>query len=637
MPRTILIFSAVLLTWGVETAAAQQPPLPDYVMDPVVVTATRTPTELSRTGASVEVITGDELREQGAVTVFEALEGLPGLIAVQAGAAGGTGSIYLRGAKGEHLLVLVDGVEVNDPLSPAGSFDWTSLSTVAVERVEVVKGPQSTLYGSDAMAGVINVITRTPGPRPRARLSLEAGAYETLNAGASLTGRLAGTGYRLEVARSQLGGVSSAGSAYGNSEEDAWSMWSGALSLERRLGAGSLSATLRGSRSRTDLDDFGGPGGDDPNSLGWKADLTGTLRWEAPLGEGWSHRLTAAGSRTHRWNRDEADAPAPHEEVRADYRGRIQALSWQHILEQGPHRLTGGLAVERESGSSSYVSSSGGFRYEERLGEREQWARALYLQDQLRIGPVDLTAGLRADHFTDYGTRPTFRVALAAPAGGLRLRASAATGFKAPSLYQRFSGLYGNAELEAERTLGWEAGLSARLGQRGTAELGWFRQDITDLIEFVYDPVGSVSRYENRGRVELAGIEASLRTALTGRLGVESALTFLDLPEEGENPLLRRPEWSGSAGLRYRDGSGRSAGLRLRRVGERTDLDFSAFPAVPVRLEPVTLLEGEVLLRVSPSLDLRIRGENLTDEAPEWVWGYGSRGRAFYAGVILTP
>lgn len=637
MPRQLLFLTAGLLAWGVETASAQQPPLPEYVMDPVVVTATRTPTEASRTGASIEVVTGEELLQQGAVTVFEALERIPGLITARAGAAGGTGSVYLRGAKAEHLLVLVDGVEVNDPLAPAGAFDWTSLTTDAVERVEVVKGPQSTLYGSDAIAGVVNIITRSPSEEPERRLSLEMGGYESLNASAGISGHLGQTGYRLDLGRSQLGGISTAGGGYGNSETDAWSIWSGALYLDRPLGEGTLAATLRGSRSRTDLDDFGGPGGDDPNSLGWKADLSGTLRWEAPLGASWTHRLTLAGSRTHRWNRDGPDAAAPDEEVRADYRGRIQTLQWQHTLEQGIHRLTAGLAAERESGSSIYSSSSGGYRYEEAVGEQQQWVRALYLQDQVRLGRADLTAGMRVDDYTDYGTRPTFRTAAALPAGPLRFRVSVATGFKAPSIYQRFSGLYGNADLEAERTLGYELGLSARIAGRTRVEAGWFRQEIDELIEFVYDPDTYTSSYQNRGEMELMGWEGSLRSPVSGRLGVEASLALLDPERQGEGGLLRRPEHTWSAGLRYSDTAGRRAGLRLRGVGEREDLDFSVYPAAPVMLEAVTLLEGEVLVPLTPGLDMRLRGENLTDTDPEWVWGYGSRGRTLYAGVILRP
>ncbi|MFO7769430.1 MAG: TonB-dependent receptor [bacterium] len=637
MPRTLLLLSAGLLAWGGKTASAQQPPLPEYIMDPVVVTATRTPTPASRTGAGVEVITGAELQARGAATVFEALQGLPGLVTVRAGAAGGTGSVYLRGAKAEHLLVLVDGAEVNDPLSPAGSFDWTSLTTDAVERVEVVKGPQSTLYGSDAMAGVVNIITRAPAVSPESHIALEAGGYETLNARAGLSGRLAGIGCRLELSRSQMGGISTAGSGYGNEEADAWGLWAGVLSLSREVGEGSLSATLRGARSRTDLDDFGGPGGDDPNSLGWKADLAGTLRWRAPLGEGGEHRLTLAGSRTHRWNRDGPDPRAPDEDIRADYRGRIHSLEWQHTLERGNHLLTGGAAAERESGSSWYCSSSGGLLYEEELGEQEQWSRALYLQDQVRLGSADITAGLRADHFTDYGTRPTFRAAVTMPAGPLRLRAAAATGFKAPSLYQRSSGLYGNPELGAERTVGYEAGLSAPISDRGRARIGWFRQEIRDLIDFVYDPATSTSVYRNRGRVDLMGWEGSLHLALTGRLGLETSLTLLRTGDGEGVPLLRRPEGSGAAGFRYRDTAGRSAALRLHHVGERRDLDFSVYPAVPVVLDAVTLLEGEVLLPLTPSVDVRLRGENLTDTEPEWVWGYGSRGRTIYAGVIVRP
>jgi vitamin B12 transporter len=630
---------AGLLTVGVGSQAAAAPQIPPYFeLDPIVVTATRTETELSLIGSAVEIINGDELRSRGASTLLEALASVPGVVITRNGPAAGTGSVLLRGAKGEHLLVLVDGVEVNDPLHPGGSFDWNVISTDAIERIEVVKGPQSTLYGSDAIAGVIHIITRRIA-EPGRMLTLEAGSYGTLNATASLSGSLAGTGYLLDVGRRQLGRVSSASDRYsGNTEPDEWRMWSGAVRLNRSLGSGEVTATIRGSRSGFDIDDFGGPFGDDPNSRSWKADLSGTIAYRSDINAGWEQRLLLGGSRTHRWGRDPSDSAHPDEESNSDFRGRIQTGEWHHAARLGRHRLAFGASVERESGSSSYRSSIAGFTYAERVPESSQWETALYLQDQFGVGASTVTAGGRLDRYTDYGVQPTFRLALSVPIGGLRARASLGSGFKAPSIYQRFSPLYGSADLEAERSTAWDLGVRLPIAGRGQLELGRYGQRVSDLIDFVTDPVTFLGRYANRGKVNLSGWEASARFAVSARLGLEGSLTRIETEDRLSNePLLRRPERIVTLGVQVAPTDRLSALIRLRHVGKRDDRDFSSFPARRITLEAVTLVEGHLGYRVSDTLLLRLRMENLTDQSPEWVWGYGSRGRALYLGVVLNP
>ncbi len=638
MRYTLLVGTLLLLAAGGQQSVSAQPPrtIPDYILDPIVVTATRTATAAGRTGASVTVVTGEALRERGATTLLEALAGLPGVVLTRSGPAAGTATLMLRGAKGEHLLVLIDGVAANDPMSPGGGFDWNTLTAEGIERIEIVRGPQSTLYGSDAMAGVIQIITRRPqeGP-PRPYLSLEAGSYRALNGTAGLTGEVAGTGYRLDVGGHRLGGLSSATDpTAGPPEPDGWSAWSGSLRLERPLASGRLTGTLRGSRSRFDLDDFGGPGGDDPNSLSWKADLFGTLLWQGPLAGGWQQRFLLGGGRTHRWTSDSPDASDPSSSE-GDWRGRVHTAEWHNDLLLGSHHLATGLIWERTSGRSRSAYESGTDLFIDRVPERVQLASACYLQDQLAVRGADLVLGGRMDRYTDYGSRPTGRAALTLPVGPVRLRASVATGFKAPTLYQRFHPEYGNAELEAERTRSWEAGLIVRLA-RGELSLTRYHQRSRGLIDFITDPDTWLSRYENRGEVRLTGWEGSLRLALNAWVGVEAAWTRLETGDsESEAALIRRPGHTWLIGLESEPAPGWHGGLRLRGVGRREDLDFSAWPAQRVTLAAVTLLEGEVTRRLQPHLAIRLRGENLTGAAPEWVWGYGSLGRSFYLALLI--
>jgi vitamin B12 transporter len=626
-----------LLTVGAGSASATQQTPPFYVLDPIVVTATRTATPLSLVGSSVEIVSGEDLRKRGATTLLEALATVPGIAITRNGPAAGTGSLYLRGGKTEHLLVLIDGVEVNDPMSPGGAFDWNTLSVEAIERVEIVKGPQSTLYGSDAMAGVVNIITRAPAGA-RQSLSLEVGGNRSLHSTLGGSGTVATTSYSFEVSRRQLGGISGAATSYdGNSEEDAWNMWSAAMKVTHQLGTGMLEATLRGSRSRFDIDDFGGPYGDDPNSHSWKADLTGILVWRSEATGPWAQRLVLGGSRTHRWGIDNSDSAHPDERVESDFRGRIQSGEWHNTLTLKGHRLAFGSAGERESGSSRFSSTQFGGTYEERVPESEQWATSLYLQDQVVVAGAAVTVGTRLDHYTDYGMQPTMRVAAARSVGPATVRSSLGTGFRAPSLYQRFSPLYGSVDLEAERSVAWDAGLTTSFAERGTIEVTYYRQEVKDLIDFVTDPVTYVSTFRNRGKVHLSGWEVSATYVLSSRLAIDGGLTLMTATDlSNDLALLRRPDRMLNLDLRF-EPSGRWSGfLGLRHVGEREDLDFSLFPSSRVKLERVTLLEGGLSLKLTNHLTLRFRGENLTNEVPEWVWGYGSRRRALHVGLILN-
>ncbi len=637
MRVTACLLTAGLLTGGTGSellAATQQP---DYTFPTIIVTATRTPTSADEIGSSVSVINGEDLRAQGVTTLLESLTYLPGMAVSRAGEAAGTGGVYLRGGKLEHLLVLVDGIAVNDPISPGGSFDWSTISADAIERIEIVRGPQSTLYGSDAIAGVVNIITRAPTAGFSPWLDLESGSYRTVNASAGFSGIVSGTGVTVDISRREMGGISTAVEGDGNDEADAWSMWSGALRIDRELKAGRLSATVRASRSDFDIDDWGGPGGDDPNATSWKNDLTGAITLHRQLKEGWEQQLTIGGSRIHRGLRDPIDPGSTDDaQTSGDYLGTTQNVEWHHTLSLRGQRIAAGVTLERQQGRSRYESVSTWGTFTNDVPEASQSSAALYLQDQITVAGVALTIGGRIDSYTDYGMQPTGRVAASTGVGSARLRFSVGTGFRAPSIYQRFSPDYGNSSLEAETSTGWDAGIEVPVMQRGSVEITRYRQEIGNLIDFVTDEVTWVSSYRNRGSVRLAGWEGEARLALSGSVGLDASVTIMEAVDErtGED-LVRRPDMSLSAGVIYRPESSLSTSLRFRRIGTRKDRDLSAPPYPIVDLDPVVLLDGEVSWQLDDSLLLRLRMRNITDASPVWVWGYGSMGRSIYLGIVL--
>ncbi len=638
MRLTACFLTVGLLTGGAGAGTrAQQLPPPDYTFPTIIVTATRTPTPVDEIGSAVSVIEGADLRARGATTLLESLSFLPGLALSRAGEAAGTGGIYLRGGKAEHLLVLVDGIAVNDPIAPGGSFDWSTLPADAIERIEVVRGPQSTLYGSEAIAGVINIITRYTSERFTPRLSLEAGSFNTVNVTAGFSGTIAGTGVSMDISRRQLGGISSADESDGHDETDGWSIWSGALRIDRDLGPGRISATLRGSNSDFDIDDFGGPGGDDPNAVSWKKDLTGSLAYSSRMGAGWDHQVVIGGSRLHRGLLDPPD-PGVGGDSRAagDYLGSSRNVEWHHTLTLGRQRIAGGITLEEQRGRSRYESVSSWGTFTTEVPEVDQSSAAVYLQDQFTIAGVAVTIGGRIDSWSDYGSRPTGRLAFSGGLAGGRLRGSLGTGFRAPALYQRFSPDYGNRDLEAETSTGWDLGFELPLLQRGALEITRYRQDVSNLIDFVTDEVTWVSSYANRGSVRLSGWEGEARLALSGRVGLDATATIMEAVDElsGED-LVRRPDFSWSVGVVCQSRSGLSSAVRARRIGTRKDRDLSAPPYPVIELNPVVLLDGEISWRLRETFAVRLRLRNLTDASPVWVWGYQSMGRALYLGVVL--
>ncbi|MDD8015581.1 MAG: TonB-dependent receptor plug domain-containing protein, partial [Acidobacteriota bacterium] len=268
MKRTLALIAGVFLLESAVFSGQDPEKASPPLQHDVVVTAARIETPAREVATSVTVISRSDLEAAQKTTVLEALQDLMGGSVVQSGGLGSAASLMLRGANSEHTLVLLDGVELNDPITPSRSYDLAHLDLDQVERIEVLRGPQSTLFGSDALGGVVNIITRKGEGRPKASLSLSSGSMNTSTGRLGVAGSSGRASYSLGLAAIGSDGISAANSALpGNSERDGYKN----LSFSSRLGyepAKNLAVTLttRYLRTRTDLDNFGGPYGDDPNS-----------------------------------------------------------------------------------------------------------------------------------------------------------------------------------------------------------------------------------------------------------------------------------------------------------------------------------------------------------------------------------
>ena len=643
--RTVLVAAlAALLPSALGAQEAQTGSAAPLKHD-LVVTATRIGTPEKKVGSSLTVISGEDLVRTGKSFVLDALESALGLSTVRAGGPGAASSVSVRGANSEHTLFLLDGVELNDPINPSRSYDVSHLPLSQVERVEILRGPQGLLYGSDALGGVVNIITRAGRGRPRLTLASSADTLGSLDADISLAGTGRKTEYSLALFHERTAGLSAASAAYpGNVEKDGYRN----LSLSARYAyaprpGASLTLTVRAVDARTELDNFGGPGGDDPNSVqdygsvlvrGQYRSLVRGGRWEQAVSVSW------LGAR--RSNDNPTDEGHPDEWDEGLYESGLFKLDWQNNFFLRPtNTLTAGLELEQEKGRSDYLSESVYGPYESRFPTARAGVAGIYILDHWETGGrFFVTAGVRADLHSRAGGAVTFRVAPAylIAATGTRLKATLGTGFKSPSLYQLFApatsfGPVGNPLLRPERALGWDAGIEQSLASgRAVLALTWFESTFQDLVDFDY-----AAGYVNIGRARTRGLEASAEARPADGLRFAASYARLSALDTGTGTeLLRRPrdKFSADAGFRF-FGRVDLAGHALW-VGRRLDRDFSAYPYPTVEMPPYLLLDAALTADLGRQLAVFFRVDNILDTRYETVWGYGAPGRSARLGFRLT-
>ena len=640
----ILAFALALVPpqFGSEDKKGQTAPPP--LQHEIVVTATRIETPARELASSVTVITRAELERSKRPTVLEALREVMGLAVVQNGGPGSSSSAFLRGANSEHLLVLLDGVEVNDPINPSRSYDFAHLSVENVDRIEILRGPQSTLYGSDALGGVINILTRKGQGKPRLTFSSQGGSFKTLASAVELGGSSGRLNYAFGLSQFSSAGISAASAALsGNTEKDGYRN----LGLSGRLGivlSDHLEADLivRSTSARTSLDNFGGPGGDDPNSV--QDYRSFFLRGQARglfLENRWEQKLGFSYIDSRRDHDNPVDAAHPFDSERGTFKGGLLKLDWQNnIFLHSSNTLTLGADLARERGESAYASYSLWGPYESDFPRRTADTAGIYVQDQWKIDErFFATVGARLDHHSRSGTALTYRLAPAyfLAATQTKFKATLGTGFKAPSLYQLYApetfwGPIGNERLKPEESLGWDVGIEQYF-LNGTilAGMTYFRDDFRNLIDFDFS-----QGYINIGRARTRGLELSGEVRSIENLRLRISYTSLDARDlDSGADLLRRPRDKFTAQVDWTFLKKWSAGLSAVYTGRRADKDFSGLVERDVTLPGYWLVDAVLSYAVLSRMELFLRLDNILDARYETVFGYGTPGFSVYGGFKI--
>ncbi len=607
----------------------------DQWLETITVTASRTPLELRDTGSSVSIITGDEIRARNVTNLGELLREIPGMAVSQQGSQGALTQVRVRGAEANQLLVLIDGVEVND-LSQGGEFNFTHLLTSQIERVEIVKGPQSALWGSDALAGVVNVITAPQNPSGTTLSGyIDAGSFSTIRTGFGMRSGKEKLQTSLSIDYVDTDGTNI---SRNGSEDDGYRNLTLNFSGEYEMtGNSSVSWLLRNTDSKTGFDsiDFFTTGlpvdaGFTTNSRQTYGNIS--LAWQPGSVE---QILTLARTDTENINR--TDSP-----VRDITRGVRDQLRYQINYLKGSHILTALLEYEDEDyeqrGNVSFFGDPN-----RDLGTTSRNVAAEYRYDG---SAIDFSLSARYENNSDFDDSRSYRATLAwhLPGDVTDLYASVGQAVKNPTFTERFGffdTFFGNPDLKPEKSRGMEIGLrQSFLNDDLTMDATWFSTRLEDEINgFVFDPVAGGFTAENvTGRSDREGLEVSVHYRLSETIRITSGWTWLKArqpdPAGGKSTEVRRPEHSASLNLDYQ---GRKTGLNLGMIytGNQKDDFFPPFPPFQERvtLDGFTLVNLAATYRLTGSTTLTLRLSNLFDKRYEEVYGYASPGFSVSAGV----
>jgi outer membrane cobalamin receptor len=601
----------------------------------IVVTGSRVATPPDEIGANVTVLTRDDFEVEKPLQLSDLLRRVAGLHVDQVGGRGGTGSLYMRGADPNYTLVLVDGVRVNDPTNArGGSFDFSTLDVADVERVEIARGPYSAVYGGDALAGVVNIVTRH-APRERTEGSLDAmgGAYDTREFALNAGGPAGNGNWNLGASDSNEGEV-----VRGNHFDG--QRFSG--SVDTRLGA---DTTLYASARYSESSRAGFP--DDSGGYEFAAIRETEQRDadETVFGAGVSTRIgeasftLAAGYFDHD---DHIDSPGVAPGVRDPFGVPPSVvdtgLTRYSLTLSGTQKISDVLSVAygidwlREEGSSDGVLDFGGGFVLPTSFEltRTSWAPFTEVRFDSGLG-LSAQAGIRFDKPDDMGsvTSPRLRVAYEFADTGLTLAGAWGKAFKLPSMYALGHPIVGNPDLSPERGESYELELSQRLlGDKARWSVTWFDGEFRNAIDF--DP-GPPPMLVNRNRVDTDGFELSGNLALSDEWQLDASVTHARSRIASTDAELRnRPEWRGGIAAHWSPTAALKFSASATHVGSSLD---SSIATGDVRMDGYTRLDVSGNWQLSSRFAAYLAVDNLTDEEYEEFVGFVSRGIRPRAGV----
>ncbi|MCK9505297.1 MAG: TonB-dependent receptor [Porticoccaceae bacterium] len=644
-PVKTSLASAVRMALAVSVVTVCPAVMADPAIDEeVIVSASHLPIPQSQTANAVTVIDAEMLKNRSPLAISDILRDVPGLAVSRTSMLGSATQIRARGAEGNHLLVLIDGVEANDP-SQSDELNWGTLTAADIERIEVIRGPMSALYGSDAVAGVISITTKRADKPFSASVFSEVGTLDTRNNGVSVGHK--GEAFNIRAGVTDLDSSGDNIAATGTEDDGyrnrTYSLNGGWQPLDDLK----LSFAARRTEGRNEFDstDFVVTG------LPVDADVfsefdndTGRLQLDyAALDGAWLHKLVYARTNNDNDNFNNRLITGSTSSEKDQYQ-YLTSLLWN----QGAQRLSLLLEHENEDFHQRGDISFGNDPNQDR--SRESDSAALEYRGTFRDA-LTLASSIRYDDNSEFDDATTYRLeAIYQLNGDSRVRAAWGAAVKNPTFTERF-GYYatstfpyiGNPNLEPEESQSWELGFDQSLFE-GRVELSatWFEAELEDEINgFFFDPTLSATTAVNiDGDSHREGVELGVVAALTETLSLNGSYTYTDSTQEDsvtgrDVDELRRARHIGSLTLAWQALDILQLNANVQYNGTQKDQFFPPWPLPSeiVELDEYTLVNLNATLNATANLDCYVRLENLLDEDYEEVFGFQTPGLGAHLGV----
>ena len=618
---------ALILGSLLSTPSYAEDTIADKTDNDIVISASRIETKRVETGSSITVLDEQYLKENQARTVAEVLQDVPGVSVASTGGLGQQTSVFIRGADSNKTLVIIDGIEVNDLSSISGGYDFAHLTADNIERIEVLKGSQSALWGSDAMGGVINIVTKKgkAGFHPTAAIEIGENNYhkESVN----ISGARGNSHYSLSASNLETDGISTKTGELDDPDADGYKNKTVTLKAGHQFSdIFAMDGVMRYNDAENEYDEDAY----DPVTYSQienfvdiyfkKRQRLAKLNTHLALLENkWKNRLSVAFSDSK--NRDFSSYSSEYEgqKIKTD----LQSDYYLNTVSEYTQRIS--FIAEHENDKYQSWAMDEKERIEASgvvLGYGADWTKIVFIN-----------AAVRHDFNDKFADTTTYHIDIAAwVSDGTRLHASHGTGIKNPSLGQLYGysawGYAGNADLKPEESLSWDVGIEYNFAEVDAyIDLTYFDSRYTDMHSYESDPVTWQGTYVNLDdKATARGVELTGSLRINKDFRVNAGYTFMETDDGDGDELLRRPKHSGSINANYKYTPKLSANIGARYVGER--LDYSN-----VELDDYTVINIGAAYQVHKHITLSARLENAFDKDYEEVSGYNTDPLTAYVGV----
>ena len=605
------------LAAGLMAASSLSPAYAGEDLPEVTITVTRLPTAIDKVGSSVSVITARDIELSQKVVFSDLLSRVPGIAVTRSGGLGGVTTSFVRGAASERTLVLIDGVKMNDFSSPGGGFNFANVLSDDIARAEILRGPQSTLYGTDAIGGVIDIVTASATKPLDISAMAEGGSFGTVRGNAAIGS--AGEKYNIRSSVSYIDtkGISSADTAHGNSERDGYdnvTLYSkGEFDMAEPVKVG---GTIRYAKADAQFDSFAFSG---PYPI---VDGDESSKTKEFVGSGWMDATALNGNFDNllrishstidrdSYQNGAISFTARSHSTQFEYQGTLKpveniALLFGGNFEQNAMRTEGFGSVTTGSADIKGV-----------YGE----AQATLLER------LTLTGGVRHDHYQNVGGATTFRSTanLDLSETGTILRATWGEGFKAPTLYQLFDPYSGNAALVPERSKGWDAGVEQHfLDRRIVLQATYFHRVSNNEIDYNF----ATFIYGNILATRSKGLEFAATLKPVSEITINANYSIVNAIDRSTDlPLVQRPKHVGHGDIAWQATGSLTISAEVNYTGARPDSSGN-------RLASYIVADLRTAYDITEHFQIYGRIDNLFDEKYEQIFGYGTPGIAGYGGI----